>query len=127
MEKEFTSNENISRGSLASYVAGFVLSVVLTLAAYVIVRIHLSSGSFALPHAVLIPAILGLAVVQLVIQLFFFLHIGKESGPRWNLAVLAATIGLIFIIVVGSIWIMNHLNYNMTPQEINQYLIDQSG
>jgi cytochrome o ubiquinol oxidase operon protein cyoD len=113
--------------TFASYLTGFVLSIILTLAAYFAVQAHVKSEHSVISHEVLIPLILGLAVVQLLAQLFFFLHLGKESGPRWNLAVLISTLVLILIIIAGSLWIMNHLNYNMTPQEINKYLIDQSG
>ena len=112
---------------MKSYVTGFILSIVLTLAAYFIVQIHVASEHSVISHAILIPAILILAVAQLLVQLFFFLHIGHETGPRWNLAILLSTVVLILIIVVGSIWIMNNLNYNMTPQQIQQYMIDQSG
>jgi cytochrome o ubiquinol oxidase operon protein cyoD len=105
--------------SLNKYITGFLLSVTLTLFAYLLVtRV---SGS----NDLIIGLISGLAVVQFVIQLLFFLHLGDERRPRWKLAVLTLMLGVVLIVVVGSLWIMNNLNYRMTPQQINQYMIDQ--
>ena len=103
---------------LKSYLAGFITSIVLTLAAYFIVV-------YRVPNAFTI--ILILAIIQLLAQLIFFLHLGKGEDARWNMVVLLSTVSIILILVVGSIWIMNHLNYNMTPQDINNYMSDQSG
>ena len=97
-----------------SYITGFILSLAFTLAAYFAVVNHF-------PNALII--ILFLAIAQLVIQLLFFLHVGQEQGPRWNLAVLLSTLGVVLIVVIGSLWIMNHLNYNMTPMEMDQDLM----
>ncbi len=109
------------------YVTGFVLSILFTLAAYVVVEIHVGSEHSIISHEVLIPAILGLAFVQFIIQLVFFLHLGEESGPRWKLAVFLSTFALVLVVVVGSLWIMNHLNNNMTPVQIDQYLQNAQG
>lgn len=115
--------------SLRSYFWGFVLSVVLTLAAYILVEIHINSLHEIIPHSILIPAVLILAVIQLLVQLIFFMHLASENGPRWKLAVFISTIGIILIIVVGGIWIMNHLNYNMmaSPSQMNNYIQSQDG
>lgn len=112
------------QGTLKSYITGFILSIVLTLAAFFVV---LYPGYFHLQNAGAIATVLVLAVVQLFVQLIFFLHIGKESGPKWKLAAFASTLGIVIIIVIGSIWIMDHLNYNMmaSPSEMNQYIQSQ--
>ena len=34
-------------------------------------------------------------------------------------------LGIVLIIVGGSVWIMNNLNYRMTPQQMEQYLKSQ--
>ncbi len=57
--------------------------------------------------------VLILAVLQCSVQSIFFLNILNEKGTRWNLVVYASTISVIFIIIFFSMWIMNHLNYNM--------------
>lgn len=117
------SAEN-ERGTYASYASGFVLSVIFTLCAYFAVTQHLFSGW------ALVIALLALAIVQFFVQLFFFLHVGRESKPRWKRLVLMLMITIVLVLVIGSIWIMYNLNYRMaqkTPQQINTYLKDQGG
>lgn len=115
------------KASLTSYVTGFVLSLSLTLAAAWLVVVHTTSGAFSVD--VTIGGILVLAVAQLFVQLIFFMHITEETGPRFRLVVLLSTVGIIFIVITGSIWIMNHLNYNMmaSPAEMNSYIQSQDG
>ncbi|HEX3569180.1 MAG TPA: cytochrome o ubiquinol oxidase subunit IV [Candidatus Saccharimonadales bacterium] len=103
------------------YITGFLLSISLTIVAYALVMHH------GIAHTALIASIIALAVVQCLVQLFFFLHLGHETKPRWRLVVLLTMLLVIGILVAGSIWIMNNLNYRMTPQEINTYLHDQDG
>jgi len=105
-----------------AYITGFVLSIVLTVAAYIPVWQHVSSGHLRYAHSNLIAFVLGIAVLQLLVQLILFLHLGREKKSRWNISVFVTTVSLILIVVVGSIWIMNHLNNNMSPQQINDYL-----
>lgn len=108
------------QGSLMkAYVVGFVLSLILTFAAYYLVTLQLLSGN------TLLVSILVLAFVQLFVQLWFFLHLGREQKPRWNLIFFLSTAGIIFIVVAGSIWIMSHLNYNMMPHEVEEYVMEE--
>jgi cytochrome o ubiquinol oxidase operon protein cyoD len=108
-------------GSMGSYISGFVLSILFTLAAYLLVVHHYLSGWY------LIAAILGLAIVQLFVQLVFFLHFGRGSKPRWNIPVFCLMLLFLFIVVIGSLWIMHNLNYRMmsSPEEVNQYIESQ--
>lgn len=116
-----------AHGTVSSYVIGFFLSILITFAAYIPVAMHQNSFHELFSHAFLIPFVLILAFVQLTVQLWFFLHIGKESGPRWNLAFFVATFGLVLMVVVMSIWIMNHLNTNMTPTDMTNFILHDEG
>lgn len=109
--------------TIKSYVIGFVLSVALTLLAYGLVVNHVPTGGW------LIAAIVMLAVVQLLVQLVFFLHLGHERLPRWNLLMLGFAVLIIVIVAGGSLWIMNHLNYNMTMPGVdtNTYMRNHEG
>lgn len=111
------------------YIIGFVSSIILTLLSYLLVSAHVSAHHQAIPHEVLIPGIVILAVIQLVVQLIFFLHLlsGKRSEMGWRLMIFFSTISIIIVVIIGSLWIMNNLNYNMTPHEVNQYIIEQDG
>lgn len=107
--------------SLIRYIVGFVLSVVLTLVAYVLVVMQMLSGmSLAL-------AIMGLAAVQLVVQLVCFLHLGRGKKQRWNMAAFLFMGLVLLIIVLGSLWIMANMNYNMgmTPEQMDQFMNEQ--
>lgn len=116
------------QASAAAYVTGFILSIVLTLGAYIPVYLHVHHGHKTIPHAVILPVVMSLAVVQLLVQLVFFLHMGKEGKPRWNLMALLFMLLVIVIVVFGSLWIMNNLDYHMmTPTEINTYMHDHEG
>ncbi|HSW87797.1 MAG TPA: cytochrome o ubiquinol oxidase subunit IV [Candidatus Saccharimonadales bacterium] len=106
---------------LRLYITGFILSLVLTIIAYLAVVNHVFAGE------IIVLVILVLAVIQLVVQLFFFLHLGQESKPRWNTIFFISTVCMILVLVIGSIWIMNHLNYNMTPMEMHKYIQNQDG
>ena len=96
-----------SHGSTESYVAGFLLSILLTLAAYALVVVRVLSEREA------VAVIIILAVLQLVVQLVFFLHLSRKSRARWNLTALMFTLLFVTILVIGSLWIMDNLNDNM--------------
>ena|SRR3989344_4851901 len=107
-----------------SYLLGYIISISLTLGAYIPVRMHFSSAHRVFSHEILIGTILTLAVAQMLVQLIFFLHMGREQKPRWNLAAFLSTVSIVLVIVIGSLWIMGHLNYNMTPQQMNEHLLE---
>lgn len=88
---------------------GFVLSFVLTVAAYLIV-VHHHVSAEAIPITVA-----GIAFVQALIQLVFFLHLGLESKPHWNTITFLFVVLVIVIVIGGSLWIMDNLNYNLMP------------
>lgn len=108
--------------TLTKYVIGFVLSLVLTFGAYLLVTEKIVTGT----QLVLLLGVL--ALVQMVVQLIFFLHLGDEVGSRYKLASFLFMSGILLILVVGSIWIMNNMNYNMmqmTPEEKTQYMLKE--
>lgn len=106
-----------------AYISGFLLSVLLTLAAYDLATRHILVGNAA------IYTILGLGFVQFAVQLFFFLHLGNEKRPFWNLSVFVSTLGVILIVIFASMWIMNNLNYrhHLTPAQQSDYILQEEG
>ncbi|MGE5041722.1 MAG: cytochrome o ubiquinol oxidase subunit IV [Candidatus Levyibacteriota bacterium] len=112
--------------TVSNYLIGFILSLVLTLGSYVLVMYHLKTLHVFPPDALLGILLPVFAVVQLLIQLLYFLHLGQESKPRLNLQLFLSTVFIVLMIVIGSIWIMDHLNYNMTP-DINTYIQNEEG
>ena len=107
-------------GSVRSYTIGFVASVAITLLAF-----YLAQNPSGLSANHLLYTIFGLALLQLIVQLVFFLHLGKEEKPRLNLMVFSFMLIVVVIIVGGSLWIMDNLNYNMhqSPYELEQEIM----
>lgn len=100
--------------SFKPQVQGFIISLLLTIAAYRMVMYK------ELSNSVLEMTVAGFAVSQVILQLIFFLHLGLESKPRWNMITFLFTLLVVFLIIGGSLWIMNHLNYHlMMPMEHN--------
>jgi cytochrome o ubiquinol oxidase operon protein cyoD len=64
--------------------------------------------------------------VQLAVQMIFFLHIGNEVKPRYNLIAFSSAMVVVFIVVFGSLWIMNNLNYHhgghLSGEDANSYI-----
>lgn len=105
-------------GTTRSYVAGFLLSIILTVVAYGLVVGHSMSGN------ALVATILGFAMLQMIVQIVFFLHLGREPRPHWNLGFFVATVGLIAVVVGGSMVIMHNLHYNMAPMETSKAIVE---
>jgi len=101
------SQEQAQEGTLKQYVIGFVLSLILTLTAYFAVEQELLTKEH------LVYFICSLGLIQAVVQLVFFLHLGSGAQPGWNMMVFLFMFAVLLIVVVGSLWIMAHLNYNM--------------
>jgi len=110
-----------------SYLTGFITSVALTLLAYALITIHINSHHKTFSHPFLLYSVISLAIIQLVIQLAYFLHLNKGENSRWNLIIFTSTIAIILILVIGSVWIMDHLNYNMSPQQQQDYMNNSDG
>jgi cytochrome o ubiquinol oxidase operon protein cyoD len=89
---------------------GYTLSLLLIVSAYRFLTYY------HLTHGALIVALFFFALVQALIQLVFFMHLGIESKPRWNLITFLFTVLVLVIIVGGSIWIMENLDYNLMPE-----------
>ncbi len=118
--KEHASNKS-EHGTIRSYVIGFLLSLAFTaLPYYMVVNKTLSSSP-------LLAVIIGIAVVQMIVQIFFFLHLGRGPKPLYNVAFFVSTVGIILVVVGGSIFIMNNLQYNMTPSDMSKKLVEKEG
>jgi cytochrome o ubiquinol oxidase operon protein cyoD len=96
-----------------SYVVGFILSLGLTALSFGAVM----SGT--LPRGMILPAITLLAVVQLLVQLIYFLHLGTAPEQRNNTMIFILTGLLIATIVAGSLWVMHNANVNMMSTQVS--------
>lgn len=95
--------------SLKPLFLGLVFSLVFIFSVYrIVTHAHVSLW-------IMETTVLGLGVLQAVLQLVFFMHLGMESKPRWNIMIFFMMVFLIFIVVTGSIWIMVNIDYHMIP------------
>ena len=83
-----TDHSGASHGSVKTYMTGFILSIILTVIPFWMVMTGAAS-----------PAVI--------------LHMNTKSDEGWNMTAFVFTVLIIAILVVGSIWIMWNLNYNM--------------
>lgn len=107
---------------IVEYLVGFSLCILLTGAAFTIGMLYEGVGLDGATVAVVI--LTGLALLQFVVQSVYFLHLDYEIGPRWRLASFFSMISVLLIIVVGSLWIMYNLNYNMMPGTLDEEQIE---
>ncbi|GGJ07039.1 cytochrome aa3 quinol oxidase subunit IV [Alicyclobacillus cellulosilyticus] len=89
------------RHALRQYVIGFLASIVLTLAALWVGFAH------GLPAGPLLLVLLLLAVLQIGVQLFLFMHITEGDGPPVHSLAIALAFLFTFVFVAGSLWAMS--------------------
>lgn len=110
-----------SSPSARTYTLGFILSILLTITPFLVVRYGSAEGRG------LLLTLVGFALLQLAVQLVFFLHLDRERGRRWNIIAFAFAALVVFIVVVGSLWIMRNLDYHMMPQDMDKSIIQDEG
>ena len=96
-----------SHGNTKQYTIGFILSVILTVIPFGMVM----AGGFG--RGIVMAVIAITAVAQVLVQLVYFLHMNSSSEQRWNVIAFICTVLCIAVLLVGSVWIMNYLHYNM--------------
>jgi cytochrome o ubiquinol oxidase operon protein cyoD len=63
---------------------------------------------------------MGLAMIQVVVHMVYFLHMNRRSEGGWTLLALLFTILLLGIVLSGSLWVMHHLDVNMMPMSVQE-------
>lgn len=125
------NKNNPNNNALYYYIIGFVLSVILTLIAYFVVVSHVDSGHENISHRVIMYSVMLLAFAQFIVQIVFFLHLGREEKPRWNHIALYFMVMVVTVLVAGTLWIMDNLDYHhpdiTTPEATDTYIIEDEG
>ena len=94
--------------SLPVYIAGAITCVFLTLLPFAAVMWPMLSASAT------IGLVFTAAIAQFVIQLICFLQLNTHTEQaKINLQSFALCLFILFVLIAGSIWIMNSLAYNM--------------
>lgn len=91
-----------------TYFIGFILSVILTIIPFCAVK-YCNFINKSIPLLIITIC----AFIQIYIHLVLFIHLNNTSNKIWNLISLIFTMFIIFILILGSIWIMTHLHHNL--------------
>lgn len=92
-----------------SALIGFALALALTLAAFGIVALGIGSAT------TILAVIAVLAILQIIVQLRFFLHLDLSKSRREDLQLILFASLIIILMVGGSIWILWSLHMRMMP------------
>ena len=95
-----------------SYVIGLGLALLLTAVAF-----WVASTSVLWGPGVAVGLVV-LAIAQMGVHLVFFLHITSGPDNTNNVLALAFGVLIVFLVMIGTIWIMTHLAANMGPTEM---------
>lgn len=115
------SREKREHGTLVHYITGFILSLIFTFVAYYLVVNKVMAGT------ALLAAILGFGVLQMLVQVIFFLHLGRGPKPRWNIYFLMGTVFAVLVVVGGSLIITNNLHHSMELVDGVKKVINDEG
>lgn len=110
MRTSSESHDSESGSSLRSYILGFALSAILTAISF-----RLVMGGTLVSNQVTGLLVMVLAAIQIVVHMVCFLHMDFRSDDGWTMMALIFTAILVAITLIGSIWVMYHLNVNMMP------------
>ena len=106
-----------AHGTFRSYMTGFVLSVILTAIPFWLVMGGVLNDTLKTSIV-----IMAMAAVQIVVHMIYFLHMNTKSEGGWTFLALTFTLTLVVITLVGSIWVMYHMDQNMMPMSPHEAL-----
>ena len=98
-----------------SYIIGLALALLLTGVSFWVASTSTLWGPGVATGLVV------LAIAQMGVHLVFFLHITSGPDNTNNVLALAFGVLIVFLVMVGTIWIMAHMNANMgvSPELMN--------
>jgi cytochrome o ubiquinol oxidase operon protein cyoD len=104
-----------------SYVVGLGLALLLTGVSFWVA----STSAIWGPGVAM--GLVVLAIAQMGVHLVFFLHITSGPDNTNNVLALAFGVLIVFLVMIGTIWIMYHLAANMGPSPEMTNLMLQRG
>jgi cytochrome o ubiquinol oxidase operon protein cyoD len=102
-----SDQELATASSIKSYLIGFIASLALTVIPFAAVM----GGTLDRSSAIILVALF--ACIQIIVQVYFFLHLDASKRERWNVLSLVFTLVIVAIVLVGSLWVMYNLHINM--------------
>jgi len=113
-------HSNILSETIA-YVVGLALALILTGISFWVASTSVLWGPGVAAGLVV------LAIAQMGVHLVFFLHITSGPDNTNNVLALAFGVLIVFLVMIGTIWIMGHMNTNMAPTPEMMNLMTQRG
>jgi cytochrome o ubiquinol oxidase operon protein cyoD len=113
-------HSNILSETIA-YVVGLGLALILTAISFWVASTSVLWGPGVATGLVV------LAIAQMGVHLVFFLHITSGPDNTNNVLALAFGVLIVFLVMIGTIWIMGHMNANMAPTPEMTNLMTQRG
>ena len=101
-------HSNILSETMA-YVIGLALALILTGVSFWV------ASTSALWGPGVAVGLVVLAIAQMGVHLVFFLHITSGPDNTNNVLALAFGVLIVFLVMIGTIWIMAHMTANMAP------------
>ena len=108
-------DERADGTEIAEGVRGYLIGLALSVLATVV--------AFLLPSTTLVwqpsipAALIVLAIAQMGVHIVFFLHITTRPDSVNNVMALTFGVFVVFVLIIGSVWIMSNLNQNMMPMD----------
>jgi cytochrome o ubiquinol oxidase operon protein cyoD len=101
------SPHNNIMSEVVAYVVGLGLALLLTGVSF------WAASTSALWGPGVATGLVVLAIAQMGVHLVFFLHITSGPDNTNNVLALAFGVLIVFLVMIGTIWIMAHMNANM--------------
>jgi len=108
MTHEESNHAPAGHATVGKYMIGFVLAIVLTLISFGIVAAGIQPG-----YAAVVGLVLA-AVVQMLVHLYYFLHLDFSREMQWNFISIVFTAIILLIFIAGTVWVIFSLNSRMT-------------
>lgn len=107
------SDESGTGAKIVNYAVGLLLAALLSVASFAAVYGGVIYGP-AIPVA-----LVALAIAQMGVHLVFFLHVTTGPDNTNNVLALAFGVLIVGLVLIGSIWIMAHLDHNLMTSSPN--------
>ena len=98
-----------AESSLSEYVWGMIWSILLTAVSFGLVMV----GGLGLDNTTIKSILILAAVLQVFVQLVYFLHMNGSSDQYWNTVTGIFAVLQVVILMGGTLWVMFHLQANM--------------
>lgn len=115
------AHESGPHSTFSGYMAGFVLSIILTAIPFWLVMTKVIADR---QTAVLVLG--GLAVLQILVHMVYFLHMDGKAESGWTLLSTIFTVVFVAIGISGTLWVIFHMNANMMPTHTDMPAMEQA-